>query len=789
VTRAQTVHDSRFTYEVITRGAGMTAIAFAPDGRLYVLQKRGVILTLAPNGSGGYGAPQTFLDIRSETLSGVESGLLGLALDPSFSSNRFMYVYQVRSNDTRILRVTASSTFTSASAQFELLAGLPRDVEHHKAGKVAFAPNDPNALYVSVGDDGDPSASQLLDNYRGKILRINKADGQGFADNPFYSGSVTSVRSRVWAYGFRNPFRFAFAPSGTPSDALYLSENGDATDRISRVRRGSNGSWTGNESTFLSPADVNHKVLDTQAPTLTGITVVVGGAFADPANPNSTTLLVSNGGYPQTGSPMIARYRLTGASLDGLASIPQGEPFVSGLKYAGAVDMAVGPDGALYFVMCTAGSGEGDFELSRIRLASGATPDARFTSSSLQGPAPLDVSFTDASTDSDNDINRWHWNFGDGTSSTQRNPTHRYANNGRYTITFTVTDAAGHSDFTTATVDVGRTVTLRISGRVFNGRNLNGSGLSRATQLRLYDGDTGTPALLANGTNIVSVPAGGAFSFQGTVSVTRNHVVISAGEPTNDSVLPAHTALAIPAGGTIDRSLNFWLSNTALSGRVRDTRGQPAIIDIGVRYGGRPYAIAGARDVLVGAPTGVAHRVVSDALGYYYIPLRNTSTRTFAFDVLADTGQSQYTGVGFSRSIASASSAIQEIKVGLLNGGRTCSNLSSIAVTPNIDYARDIQPIFNAQCTGCHTPTAPNVGGLDLYSGSSFRELVNVWSAFVPGTKLVAPGVPSRSFLFEKINCADPQHGTRMRPTDAMSLQDQAKIRDFITQTNGTPPP
>jgi hypothetical protein len=271
--------------------------------------------------------------------------------------------------------------------------------------------------------------------------------------------------------------------------------------------------------------------------------------------------------------------------------------------------------------------------------------------------------------------------------------------------------------------------------------------------------------------------------------VTRNHVVISAGEPTTDAVLPAYTALAIPTSGTIERSLNFWLSSTAISGRVRDTRGQPAIIDIGVRSGGAPYAIAGGRDVLAGTPTGVAHRVVSDVLGYYYIPLRNTSTKTFAFDVLADTGKSQYTGVGFSTSIASGASVTRAITVGLLNGGRSCSDLSSIAVTPSIDYARDIQPIFNAQCTGCHTPAAPNVGGLDLYTGSSFRELVNVWSAFVPGSKLVAPGSPSRSFLFEKINCADPQHGTRMRPTDAMSLQDQAKIRDFITQTNGTPPP
>ena len=70
----------------------------------------------APNGSGGYGAATTFLDISGETLSDVESGLLGIALDPSFAQNRFMYLYQVRTGDARILRVTASTNFASASA-------------------------------------------------------------------------------------------------------------------------------------------------------------------------------------------------------------------------------------------------------------------------------------------------------------------------------------------------------------------------------------------------------------------------------------------------------------------------------------------------------------------------------------------------------------------------------------------------------------------------------------------------------------------------------------------------
>jgi glucose/arabinose dehydrogenase len=781
VVRAQLVRDPRFTHEVILRGNGMTALAFAPNGRLYVAQKRGVVLTMAPDGSGGYAPATTFLDLSSTTFTGVESGVLGIALDPGFAQNRNMYLYQVRDGDARLLRVTASTSLTTAEAQLELLAGLPRETGHHKAGEVTFSPSDPNALYIGVGDDGAANAALLLDRYEGKILRVSKSDGRGLTDNPFYSGSTTTVRSRVWAYGLRNPFRFAFHPSGAPADALYLSENGDATDRISRVRRGSSGAWSGNDASFLAPSDPHHRVLDTQSPTVTGIAVASGGAFADPSFPSSSTLLFSNGG-----DGTIQRYRLSGASLDGLASMANGEPFVSGLGYGGAIDLVIGPDGALYYTTCSAGESAGSFELSRIRLVGGAPPAAAFNSSALRGTAPLDVSFSDASIDEDGDLAVWSWSFGDGTSSTQRNPTHRYASPGRYTLTFTVTDAAGHSDWTGATVEVTRNVTLRLSGMVIDGRNLNGSGLATSTQLRLYDGATGLPVLLPSGTNVISVPAGGAFNIQATVAVTSGHVVISAGEPSTDGVLPAFTALAIPANGTIDRALSFRLSNAALSGRVRDTRGQPAVIDLGVRTGGVPYAVAGGRDVLPGGAfpaTNVAHRVVSDPLGYYYFPLRNTAPTTFAFDVLADTQRDRYTGSSFTVSLAASTHLQRDITVGIIHGGVGCDDLSGYSTTPNIDYARDIQPLWNAQCTGCHTATAPNVGGLDLRAGSLSR-ILNVASAFVPGAKLVMPGQPARSILFEKINCASPQHGTRMRPTNAMSRSEQALVRDFILQSS-----
>lgn len=127
-----------------------------------------------------------------------------------------------------------------AGSEIILLSGLPRMANFHKAGDIGIHPLDPFAIFVMLGDDGqiwpDPNTSQDLDTYIGKILRVDSSTGLGLADNPHYNGNANSVRSRVWASGFRNHFRFVFHPTRT--DLLYVSENGDTTDRVAMVRPG-----------------------------------------------------------------------------------------------------------------------------------------------------------------------------------------------------------------------------------------------------------------------------------------------------------------------------------------------------------------------------------------------------------------------------------------------------------------------------------------------------------------------------------------------------------------------
>jgi hypothetical protein len=92
-----------------------------------------------------------------------------------------------------------------------------------------------------------------------------------------------------------------------------------------------------------------------------------------------------------------------------------------------------------------------------------------------------------------------------------------------------------------------------------------------------------------------------------------------------------------------------------------------------------------------------------------------------------------------------------------------------------------IQPLWNAQCAGCHA-VGGGSAGLTLGGANSHLNIVNVPSTQVSGLMLVQPGNAAQSYLFEKINCDMPQVGIRMRPGSAMTLAQQALVRDWINQ-------
>lgn len=353
-----TIRDPNFQVERIHRGGGMIPIVFGPGGRIYIGEKGGKVILLKPGVAPGTFLPAIELTRLPLTASSGESGLLGLAAHPEFQTNRWLYAFYSRNGlplDQRLVRLQVDPSFDSITAPPEvLLDGLPFTESTHNAGDIQFHPTE-GLLYITLGDDRRTSAVQDLDRYEGKLLRLDD-EGRGLTSNPYYDGDVTSLRSRIWGLGARNPFRFAFHPV---THDLYVSENGEVKDRVSLWSApAANGGWPGEFDTPSDPKITN--VLSLQTPSLTGIAIVRGGPFADPDFPDSDALYVANWSLSK-----IRRWRLTGTDLDSAVPINSGvnNDFITSLFLP--AHMAFGLDGALYI---TTASDNGSGFLYRVSV-------------------------------------------------------------------------------------------------------------------------------------------------------------------------------------------------------------------------------------------------------------------------------------------------------------------------------------------------------------------------------------------------------------------------------------
>ena len=187
-----------------------------------------------------------------------ERGLLGLALDPEFRSNGYLYAYyshkgRDRRKDPyrhRLMRITVRDTPKGSIGTFPtaLLDRLPIGSQsefgkgNHNGGSIAFGPDQ--KLYLTIGDLASPGLSQDLDSFAGKILRLD-ADGSAASDNPFYDPKRPEApRSYVYAIGLRNSFDFTFGPGPEGEARLFATENGPATnDELNIIEPGGNYGW------------------------------------------------------------------------------------------------------------------------------------------------------------------------------------------------------------------------------------------------------------------------------------------------------------------------------------------------------------------------------------------------------------------------------------------------------------------------------------------------------------------------------------------------------------------
>src|SRR5689334_16582272 len=145
-----------------------TAMAFAPDGRIFVCEKAGN-LRVIQNGSL---LATPFLTVSVNTDG--ERGLIGVAIDPNFATNNFIYIYYTPSAEpvhNRLSRFTASGNVAASGSEQSLLELPNLDAATHNGGAIHFGPD--GKLYVAVGDNGVGADAQSLDSLLGKILRLN----------------------------------------------------------------------------------------------------------------------------------------------------------------------------------------------------------------------------------------------------------------------------------------------------------------------------------------------------------------------------------------------------------------------------------------------------------------------------------------------------------------------------------------------------------------------------------------------------------------------------------------
>ncbi len=231
---------SGFSESLVTSGlSSPSAMEFAPDGRLFVCQQGGA-LRVIKNGV-LLAAPFVSLSVNS---SG-ERGLLGVAFDPNFASNQYVYVYYTTSASpihNRISRFTANGDVALSGSETVIL-----DLENltsatnHNGGAIHFGPD--GKLYAGVGENAASSNAQTLANRLGKLLRINP-DGSIPLDNPFYN-TAAGVNRSIWALGLRNPFTFAFQPG---TGRMFINDVGEASfEEINDGIAGSNYGWPNTE--------------------------------------------------------------------------------------------------------------------------------------------------------------------------------------------------------------------------------------------------------------------------------------------------------------------------------------------------------------------------------------------------------------------------------------------------------------------------------------------------------------------------------------------------------------
>jgi glucose/arabinose dehydrogenase len=353
--------------DVVSGLTAPTAMAFLPDGRMLVTQLGGELLLV----DGGVAKPVITIPSCSAPAQGLEIGLLGVAVHPDYPADRRIYLYRTskgagpcdvaapdRVNQVICVELAPAGTVDPATLVV-LVPDIRADTGYHNGGGLVIGPDA--KLYVGVGDtalgDGGPPGTSTnpyaQDGWEleGKILRLD-LDGTVPADNPFVD--QTGKNGRVFALGFRNPFRLAFDPV---TQRLWAGDVGQNTvEELDVVVAGGNYGWPHCEGTLPAgcerPGDVDPAFSYPHGGPGSLGEAVIGGAFADGGAFAALAGDYFFADFGDDSQPAVIYYAALDAGRSGLAGTPQ--PVSTNVE--GPVDLVFGPDGALYYVAYAAGA-------------------------------------------------------------------------------------------------------------------------------------------------------------------------------------------------------------------------------------------------------------------------------------------------------------------------------------------------------------------------------------------------------------------------------------------------
>ena len=486
---------SGFTDALVTSVDKLTGLTFTPDDRLLITSQPGR-LYIYQNGAL---LPTPAIDLTSVVCSNYERGLLSVAVDPNFATNHFIYLfytfnkYGVCSTDTpatdpvnRVSRFTLpASNIILPTTEAALLDNIPSTGGYHNAGDMHFGAD--GLLYISTGDSARSSRAQSKTLLAGKILRI-ESDGDIPPGNPFVGdagswrcGDPTGSSSgpgpcrEIFAFGLRNPFRFAFRPG---TNQFFINDVGlDSWEEINEAQIDVNYGWPCRERAHIHnttgvcdppPTNMIDPIFEYQHG------VPITGTTSPPSCASPTGgAFVPNGLWPgYDGAYLWSDYvcggifRLTPSGGAGYTA----SDFATGIN--GPVHMVFGPYNstqALYY------AARSDDQVRRIAFSQ--APTAVISANPISGPIPLLVTFNaTGSSDPDGNPITFDWNFGDGvvlTGTTAATTTHTYGLADVYTATLIVRDNFGlASDLASQRIYPGNdppvpTITLPLNGDQF----------------------------------------------------------------------------------------------------------------------------------------------------------------------------------------------------------------------------------------------------------------------------------------------------------------------------------